>query len=282
MALPKLSKCLEPNSIIPTDITFVFQSGGPRRREVKKVKAQKVILAIASDVFEKEFYGDMKETKDEIAIVDASQEVFQAMVDFIYNKQPNWKDFSVSFLCSLYYLGEKYNIGDLKAEIIATISDLKITKEKVLEIAHLAVDNSHHEPLSETLYDVAAAVLKAEFKDKVEKVYEFFEKAEFSQVNAVVMFKLMSRLRSVNTLPSQSLPSQSQCWNCQHTPCLDGQEVTKEKVSGARMHCGGRVLVSVGGAIYDAYGSPYIKTRFEDGGNTPVFLNMRQCEYKCP
>eukprot|EP00092_Neocalanus_flemingeri_P104798 GFUD01134277.1.p1 GENE.GFUD01134277.1~~GFUD01134277.1.p1 ORF type:complete len:265 (-),score=78.28 GFUD01134277.1:40-834(-) len=264
MAAPKLSKCLEPNSIIPTDITFVFQSGGPRR-EVKKVKAQKAILAIASDVFEKEFYGDMKETKDEIAIVDASQEVFQAMVDFIYNKQPNWKDFSVSFLCSLYYLAEKYIIGDLKAEIIATISDLKITKEKVLEIAHLAEDNSHHEPLSEALYDVAAAVLKAEFKDKVEKVYEFFEKAEFSQVNAVVMFKLMSRLRSVNTLPSQS-----QCWNCQQTPCLDGQEVTKENfVSGARMHFGGRELVSVGGggaAIYDAYGAPY-KTRYK---------------YKCP
>eukprot|EP00092_Neocalanus_flemingeri_P087910 GFUD01111013.1.p1 GENE.GFUD01111013.1~~GFUD01111013.1.p1 ORF type:complete len:280 (-),score=61.22 GFUD01111013.1:34-873(-) len=279
MAAPKLSKCLEPNSIIPTDITFIFQSGGPRRTEIKKVKAQKVILAIASDVFEKEFYGDMKETKDEIAIVDASQEVFQAMVDFIYNKQPNWKDFSVSFLCSLYYLGEKYIIGDLKAEIIATISDLKITKEKVLEIAHLAEDNSHHEPLSEALYDVATAVLKAEFKDKVEKVYEFFDEAEFSQVNAVVLFKLMSRLRSVNTLPSQS-----QCRNCQHIPCLDGQEVTRENfVQGARMHCRERELVSVGGAIYDAYGSPYVNlTRFKDGSHSPFFLNMRQCAYKCP
>eukprot|EP00092_Neocalanus_flemingeri_P016201 GFUD01017535.1.p1 GENE.GFUD01017535.1~~GFUD01017535.1.p1 ORF type:complete len:238 (-),score=71.67 GFUD01017535.1:117-830(-) len=230
MAAPNLPKCLEPNSIIPTDIRFLFKLGN---NSVKEVKAQKVILAIGSDVFEREFYGSINEKKDEVTIVDASQEVFQVMIDFIYNKQPNWKDLSISFLCSLYYLADKYIIGSLKTEIIDCISEQKIeiTKEEVLEDAHLAEKNSHHEPLSEALYDVATAVLKAEFRGKVEKASEFFKEAEFSQANAVVLFKMMSRLNSVKTLPS------SCCKNCQRTPCLTGQGVTRENFApGAKIN----------------------------------------------
>eukprot|EP00092_Neocalanus_flemingeri_P060462 GFUD01072476.1.p1 GENE.GFUD01072476.1~~GFUD01072476.1.p1 ORF type:complete len:278 (-),score=80.84 GFUD01072476.1:11-844(-) len=276
MAAPNLPKCLEPNSIIPTDdIRFLFKQGN---NSVKEVKAQKVILAIGSDVFEREFYGSINEKKDEVTIVDASQEVFQVMIDFIYNKQPNWKDLSISFLCSLYYLAEKYNIGSLKTEIIACISEqkIKITEEKVLEVAHLAEKNSPHEPLSEALYDVATAVLKAEFRDKVEKASEFFKEAEFSQANAVVLFKMMSRLNSVKTLPP------SCCNNCHQTPCLTGKGVTRKNfVPGAKIEgFRGMGFRDVDELISQVESSQF-NARFKDGTMKLCTLDPNIYIYKC-
>ena len=72
MAVNKLSKCLD-NSGLPTDVQFVFKG---EYNLPKKVKAHKLILSIASDVFEREFYGSMKEDGDKITIEDAEQEVF--------------------------------------------------------------------------------------------------------------------------------------------------------------------------------------------------------------
>ena len=69
MAMRKLSMCLDPSRGPPMDVTFIFKKGA----DVREIKAHKLILSIASDVFNREFYGSMKEPKDNIDIVDASQ-----------------------------------------------------------------------------------------------------------------------------------------------------------------------------------------------------------------
>ena len=142
MAARHLFKCLEPTSLITPDVTFVFKEEDDKVN--KEVKAHKVILATASDVFEREFYGAMKETSEVIIIEDACQEVFQVMVNYIYNQQPQWEVLGISLICSLYYLAEKYNIGDLRDDIILNLFfDLEVTKDTFVEVANLAKENMH-------------------------------------------------------------------------------------------------------------------------------------------
>ena len=118
MAAKYLARCLDPLSGIPTDVTFLFH-GENIEEPAEKVKAHKPILAAASAVFQREFYGSMKEADGEIEIVDASKEVFQAMVNYIYSYEEMKLDsYALSFIASLFYLAEKYDIGDIKDEIL--------------------------------------------------------------------------------------------------------------------------------------------------------------------
>ena len=71
----------------------------------------------------------MKESGECIKIVDASQEVFSVMVEFIYDKKLDWAVYSLSFLTSLYYLAEKYNIKDLMEKILIKIQGFKFVKD---------------------------------------------------------------------------------------------------------------------------------------------------------
>jgi len=195
MAMRKLSMCLDPSKGPPMDVTFLFKIG---TNAVREVKAHKLILSIASDVFNREFYGAMKEPKDVIDIVDASHEVFQTMINFIYNKRPIWMNFDLKFLSSLYYLAEKYNIEDLKSDIIESIPRHKISKDYVLEIGILAEVNSHHEQLSAKLYELVATFLLKEFSGELDKALDFFYMNEENESHAVVIFKIMAAIKKVS------------------------------------------------------------------------------------
>ena len=85
------------------------------------------------------------------------------MVEFIYNKKPNYKDIDLSVLASLYYLTDKYDILQLRNEIIASIPEHPVTKENVLDVANLAEENILHQQLSAALYDAAAGFVKKAF-----------------------------------------------------------------------------------------------------------------------
>ena len=151
-------KCLNPSfcSFPPTDVRFWFKEEGGA---VKEVNAHTQILASASEVFNREFYGNLKCERD-IEINDAKQEVFKTMVEFIYNKKPSYKDVELGFLASLYYLADKYDIGELRNEIISSIRMHVVTKENLLDVANLAEENVLHQPLSEALYDVAVSFVE--------------------------------------------------------------------------------------------------------------------------
>ena len=195
--MTKLSQCLSPSSTLVTDVRFLFNAGGG---VIKEVKAHRLILALVSDVFEREFYGSMKEGKNDIDIKDSNQEVFQAMVDFIYNKKPDWKDCDLAFLCLLYYLAEKYNIIDLRTEIIASIKVHKISDENVLDVAILAEENILHQPLSEVLYDTATFFLMKKFDGKLSQAIEFFSGSEATEVHGLVLMKIMARMKNLKSL----------------------------------------------------------------------------------
>ena len=95
MAMLNLSKWLDENSGPPTDVTFVFKG------VVKKELKAQCILSVASDVFERGFYGSLKEEKTTIEIVEA----FLAMIHFIFNKFPFiWEDYKFRHWSELRFL----------------------------------------------------------------------------------------------------------------------------------------------------------------------------------
>jgi hypothetical protein len=58
-------------------------------------------------VFAREFFGSMKEADEEVVVEDAIQEVFMAMIEYIYNKKKDLTDYDLSFRSTLYYLADK-------------------------------------------------------------------------------------------------------------------------------------------------------------------------------
>ena len=193
---------------------------------VKEVKAHKMILSIASDVFRREFYGSMKESGEGIEIKNVSHEVFQTMIEFVYEKQLNWQAYDLIFLSSLYDLGEMYDIEELRKIIITSIKKYKITNDNVLNVAALAEANTLHIPLSDALYNVATVFLRRKFNGKIENVMNFCSTNEATESHALVLFKMLGRMKNMPQIPS--------CENCKQTPCSNGQVVTFKNNFGGR------------------------------------------------
>ena len=184
------------SSSIPKDIKFLFKEEGV----VTSIMAHKIILAVISDVFEKQFFGSLKEPEHEILIKDAKREVFEVLIDFIYNKQPIMSDFDLYFLSSLFYLAEKYDISALKKEIIATIINKEISDENVLNVAIIAEESIVLEEFSDNLYDRVAMFLLKKFAGQLSNVFEFFSHVEATQVNGLVLLKVMARMKNMTPL----------------------------------------------------------------------------------
>jgi len=201
----------------PTDVRFWFKDEGGATKEVK---AHRTVLAAVSEVFYRQFYGSL-EVENDIEIKDACQEVFLTMIEYIYNKKLVFKDVSLGFLASLFYLADKYNIEDLRDEIVAYIPEYEITKENVLNVALLAEEHIVHQQLSGALYDAAARFVKK----NIGVVSDLC--TDGNKEHAVVIFEIIKRGNEVKS---------DLCGNCQQSPCLNGQQFSGDNfVKGAKI-----------------------------------------------
>ena len=111
---------------IVSDVQFEVLDGSPDKmlqlesvkRDAVIIGAHKFILALGSPVFKMQFYGHFKEKDDQrvIRIVDSSPEVFRVFIKCFY-EEVDISQLNIKFLCDLYYLGDKYNIEDLKVKL---------------------------------------------------------------------------------------------------------------------------------------------------------------------
>jgi len=212
----------------PPDVTFIVKT---KEGIIAEVKAHKLILAFASDVFNREFYGSMT-SEDVIEIKDSTQEVFQLFMEFIYNKQLLWKDYDLRTLASLYYLGEKYNVKVLRDQIIISVPDHQVNRGNVLEIATLAEEVIHHDQLSQVLYQTAAVFLKGEFGSESRRVFDYCAELNVNETQAFVIFKMMSMMSGMKTVKDLN------CENCKmpNNQCHNGKGITSMNfVPGARV-----------------------------------------------
>ena len=180
MASKKLSRLLESNSIITYDVKFDFNN--QLVGESLTISAHKVILSAASDVFETQFYGEVQELGDEVTIVDASYEAFKAMIEFIYDKKHDWESEDLHYLAEIYYLGEKYNLEELKVEVVDAVVKFQVSRANVLEVATLAEKKAHHQILSKALYAIAAKFLLNKLKVTLMMCSSFLVKLRLIQM----------------------------------------------------------------------------------------------------
>eukprot|EP00092_Neocalanus_flemingeri_P087064 GFUD01109802.1.p1 GENE.GFUD01109802.1~~GFUD01109802.1.p1 ORF type:complete len:282 (-),score=72.87 GFUD01109802.1:12-857(-) len=266
MSLMNLSRCLESSSRITPDIFFVFNKECPV--EQVTVTAHKVILSIASDVFETQFYGEIPEADGEIDIIDASYEAFKAMIEFIYNKTHNWELYCLHLLAEVYYLGEKYYLDDLKIEVVEAVAKFQVSKDNFLEVATLAEKQSHHPILSEILFQVASKFLQVEFKGEINKVLELFSEVEADPTdptNSVILHKLMTKVNEIS-------PHFKRCNNCMTLFCLNKEVTRLNFVAGARIRI-------AKGKNYNSGINPHATTERLSRSKTNKFIGKKATGY---
>merc|ERR1719370_862032 len=181
------------------------------------------------------------------------------MIDYIYNKKDDLKIYDLDILCSLYYLGDKYNINKLATESLGAIRCKSIGTKNVLDVGHLADQYSVYEDLAETLYASAARGLSSIFGGDITKVGEFFAKL-VTEAPASTSFKGLERIMARVGKPPV-------CGNCKSFPCMNEENVTKDNfVPGANeiINLSEDIPASVygefdecGGGIYGKLSKPY-------------------------
>lgn len=121
-----LAKMFTNSSV--ADVNFIF------RDENQKIPANKCLLAIASPVFQRMFYGDLKEPGD-IDIVDASSEAFQEFLQFFYLDK---FELTIENIAEVLTLADKYDVTGLM-NLCGIYLEYNLNNESVSWIYELAI-----------------------------------------------------------------------------------------------------------------------------------------------
>ena len=131
---------LTPDSSLPPDVTFLVKGEDD---EEKKVPAHRFLLAATSSVFNRQFYGPMKDIREVIEVKDTTPEAFMTMMNYIY-KDPGEESFNLNDidcpqkLFELVELAERYEIPNLKEIASKALETLDISQENMIFTATVA------------------------------------------------------------------------------------------------------------------------------------------------
>ena len=149
---------LEPdNPDNPPDVTFLV--GGEGNSSKKRIGAHKTFLAGVSRVFSRQFFGPMKDAREEMEVDWTTPEAFQILIDFIY-KSPGPDTFTMSSVkCpkthfDVFVLADYYEVVGLCEHVKMTLEKFDVTEENFL----------------------LSAIAAMEFKEKFEDVSFLFSK----------------------------------------------------------------------------------------------------------
>jgi len=201
-----------------SDVKFRFETAGGVKLELP---AHKLVLACASDVFRAQFYGELKEKKAIIDVVDASYDAFKVLVDIVYNIAVPLEMLSYEILEEVYNLAHKFIMVALQdliiGELVSRIYDRKL---KLLDVAKLAERTAHLEKFSDALYEAGTAVVR----EDVESVFELFDDKNGDDDSSKTVCKLLAKGNKVEGKEKLF------CINCMNSKCLHGEVLTKENL----------------------------------------------------
>jgi len=229
LIVTSLKQSLSTAGRIPTDIQFQFEAENDCMSNMKEVRAHKLILGLVSDVFEKQFFGSDIREESTVVIKDATKDAFEAMINFIYNVNIDMNIYNFEILCSLYNLGEKYNIKAIKNETFLAISNKDIPEEEILGVCVLTDQYSVHEELKEALQKAIAQSLSKIFEGDLNKAIDFFAQNDKNDkpISAKTLAQILARLKKRKS---------RMCHYCRSSPCLTGVGLTRENfVPGAKV-----------------------------------------------
>ena len=202
--------------VIAFDVTFkVLDSEGKLEGEMS---SHKFLLALASPVFRRGFYGtDFKEKKNEsIEMKGTTLKAFQALISVIYKQPLDLETMTVTETFDLMNLAERYDLPKLKKKLNQELETMVLSKYTVVEVANTAMKFHQLEEASRALLENCAKTLYKELDTKdcvVKLIYSVHGTKDETMV-----LKLISMM---NDLPPLSL-----CSNCQESPCKSGNPIT--------------------------------------------------------
>ena len=142
MALQKVdwTSFLSPDSDLPPDVTFLVQGEDGRCSEIG---AHRLLLSGTSPVFRRMFFGPMKETEEVMEVKETSPEAFRTMIDYIYEPGIYPEEILFDIKCpktlfELFALSDRYDILNLKTDILDSLGEFEMTRENVIYAATVA------------------------------------------------------------------------------------------------------------------------------------------------
>ena len=202
---------------IAFDVTYrVLDSEGKLEGEVS---GHKFLLALASPVFRRGFYGtDFKEKKTEsIEMKGTTLQAFKAMIGVIYRQPLNLKNMSVAETFELMNLAERYDLPKLKKKLKHEFETKVLAKDCVVEAANTAMKFQQLEEACQALLNNCAKTLVREL-DTAEAVVKFCASA-YDTGDEMIVLKLMTIMSNLR----------SPCSNCHYTPCRTGTAISDFK-----------------------------------------------------
>jgi len=199
------------------DVTFSFDKVSSITDGKKEIKANKVILALASEVFRAQFFGSIP-AGPVVPVKDSNAEAFGIFVDILYNVKIQLKDMNPMLLGDLFYLAEKYQVDAIKAAIVEDINLREIEVEDVIDVLTVAESKSQLVQFADSLYKLCLkVVLKS--SDNIPKLFNMSNPDDES--TSRMLHRFMIKVHALKDEENDKL-----CNNCQQFPCLDGSTVT--------------------------------------------------------
>eukprot|EP00092_Neocalanus_flemingeri_P076197 GFUD01094473.1.p1 GENE.GFUD01094473.1~~GFUD01094473.1.p1 ORF type:complete len:394 (+),score=98.25 GFUD01094473.1:89-1270(+) len=257
-----ISQSLDPSFGLPTDVTFQIVTSG------NEVKAHKYVLALASPVFKKQFFGDAKDTKDVIPVPETTEESFKTMIDFTYGKEIDWKKMTIEELFNVANMAKKYLIDTLMKEVQKVFEEVPITEENVVTVAATAEEFRQFEDISNTLVLHCAKFLKS-----VVNTQDQFVKYAAKHANTEMT---QTALRLISRFPEVS-PAEDNCTFSTFPPpstldFIDKERLVKEVQKAFEVHITEENVVTVAAMAEEFY-------QFEDISNTLVLHCAKFLKY---
>jgi len=217
-----VSQLLDHPSQVPEDITYrVLDKEGKSQGELK---AHKLILAAASNVFRNGFFGSENTDKKAniLYIKDTSFKAFSILIDSIYKKPVHYDLLSIEEIFDVIYLATRYEIQALKELLNHKLENVKVNKVNILEVFKIAEDFKVFEESSKILKANCAQVLRDQLEN-IEDVINFLAVAEDAG-NGDEAKRLTILMKSVKPILMKSVKP-SACTNCKSRPCKNGEYV---------------------------------------------------------
>jgi len=171
----------------------------------EKVSAMKLVLAMASPVFNTQFYGgQLLEPKagEPVEITDGTPEGFKAMLDFIYNEQEyTIKDLlgekekidsveDLKTVMDLAYFGHKYQVNAILSFCRNLLKNISYTVDNVVQI-YSGIHN--YKTTFDTEYGIVAHFMFNFIDDNFAQIFKDGQVTENTFVEEKLMVEILAR-----------------------------------------------------------------------------------------
>jgi len=264
------------------DVTFSFKEVSSVPESRNEIKANKVILALASEVFKTQFFGSIP-AGTVVPVEDSNVEAFGVFIDILYNVKIQLKDLNFILLGDLFYLAEKYQVDSVKVAIVEDVKLRQIDIKDVLEILKVANSKSQLVQFADGLYKLCLKVI-LKSSDNIIKVFGMFDPEVEDESTSRLLHRLMYKAQFLKEGLEDT--NEKLCRNCQHAPCLNGLAINHDNFvknatviwSRASYNTGvtrKTVRVEAGSIVfnYDSWG---LECKFNPGDHPDPYL-IYQC-----